>query len=359
MNLFEENRKLEEQLKKKRVTTIDVRKEYVEISEVLKLIASDKEKYGGDELVKLGDVPITTSDAIIEDIKDLKQDTQLSHLLGEPVNKVETVEQVTDVHEHTVVEEPFNPLQNEEVIQHQVSIVPDHLKEDEERLNVSTSGTSTSTTGGTSHTRGMQELDNFASKAFLVKHFFTRKALVLSALIFVLLNLDLIAPLFHYTFNWSEKFYNLLKIAFVLPIAYSTVKTLNKAFEDFDNHSESGVPSPRTVIYYISQSWLLYILLGTGLTVYNFNLESIGIENLSDFVATINAMLTLLAITQFLVWRWFRKFYEFLFSTVDDMYDSNSTWMTLPAHIKTYVSLSLFLIILWITSNVFMSYLAR
>lgn len=210
-----------------------------------------------------------------------------------------------------------------------------------------------------SNNNGAKELQAMFDVQDLLKFFFTRKVLLLALLMLIVMNLDMIFFMFNYEFIWEAKAKLLFKIAFVIPLAIATSQTLNHAFRNFKNETEEGVPSPRTVIYYITQSWLLYVMLSTGLTIYNFNLESVGIENLSDFVATFNILTSLLALIQFIMWRWFRLYYNFIFSTLDDINDSNSTFNIITPSQKTYIAITLILGLLWTAKDIFIAFLSR
>lgn len=197
------------------------------------------------------------------------------------------------------------------------------------------------------------------------KYFFTRKILLVALFIFAITNLDVLFMFYsfltneEYRFEWHDKIYIILKVLTVIPIAIATSETLNWIFKDYDGKNEANVPSPKAVVYYLSQSWLLYILLASGLTIYNFNLERIGIENLSDFVATFNATVTLIALVQFIMWRWFRNYYNFIFSTIDDINDSNSTFSEISSLHKTYISILIIIGLLWVAKDIFIAFLSQ
>lgn len=177
----------------------------------------------------------------------------------------------------------------------------------------------------------------------------------LSVLFLFLLISDVIMLNFNKQLVWNVKLYELFKVLFVLFNVVWISKTAAYYFDGVEEHYENGVPSPQTTAKYIATSFITYVIVSSFLYIYAVNFEALGVENLRDIIGTINIATMLLASTQFILYRWFKKPYDFMFSTLDDKHDSYTLWKNLNLANKFYICLILFISIFYILSQIYIS----
>jgi hypothetical protein len=186
-----------------------------------------------------------------------------------------------------------------------------------------------------------------------IKYFFTRKVLLFPPLwLLILLSPD-IFEYFGRTIQIPHKLFDFIKVLVVLPFVISANQTAKFYFKDCQNDMEEGVPNAKTIVKYITQSWVLYVALSTSMFLYAVNFEALGMDVVKDIVGTLNVASWLFGLAIFTMWRWFRKEYHFLFSTNSDSSDANSTWNILTPVQKTGKSLAIFFFVIWILTNIF------
>jgi hypothetical protein len=186
-----------------------------------------------------------------------------------------------------------------------------------------------------------------------VKYFLSQKSLLLSLFwLLVLLSPD-IALEFNRVLVFPPKVFEFCKIFSVIPIAIALSNTATFYFKDCQSDYEVGVPTAKTIAKYITQSWLLYIGLSTTTYLYTVNFEALGIDVIKDIVGTLNVASMIFGLAIFTLWRWFRTEYHFLFSTIENMEDSNSTWGQLTAVQKSSKSLAILFFVIWILTNIY------
>lgn len=186
-----------------------------------------------------------------------------------------------------------------------------------------------------------------------IRYFFTRSVLLFPPLwLLILLSPDILSN-FGIVVQIPNKLYELIKIFVVLPFAIALNQTAIYYFKDCQNDMETDVPSAKTIVRYITQSWILYVLLSTTMFLYAVNFEALGMDVIKDIVGTLNVASWLFGLGIFTMWRWFRKEYHFLFSSNKDNTDSNSTWDTLTPIQKTAKSLAILFFVIWTLTNIY------